>query len=625
MKKILLLCLVVLFALSAAVLAACGTTDGEPSGEPSYQEPSGEENPGEENPGEENPGEENPPLQTFTGITFTNKTVTYDGTEHTISIAGTLPDGAKTEYANNAATNAGTYKAKATVSKEGYQTLELTATLTIEKAAFTGITLESKTVIYDGEEHSLAVEGELPQGTTVRYENNGKTEGGEYTVKAFVENPNYNTLELTAILRIRTLLDAKDIIDGILQRPDAWSFMPDAFLPENMQYSALPEDDFSSFVSVDAIGKRVIGKQMNVVYDILTQVQSILSKADFVFAAGEAIAAAYQTFINDNPDDYSEFTGSITLAGIPLSAKIALQDTASVLLLGNDTVSIELRADSDSGRNTGRIQIAGAVLKYEAGKDFLQLAVNLEISGVKVAWSLEFARTDGAVAGYVYEYYGIGSAAIKTTALITSNDSLTIVTGNKRESDDLLIEAYEEVYSSQTGEMIGGEVTETVKLADFDTLWFPLHTVQGIETVKVENVKNGSNADTVYVNGSADPFATKTIGGFGLDSLSRRYDIEMKEVWYIVATETDGKITYSSEKTAVPMLFVQKKSLSDFADDVTEENDTVLLAALPDTTVITSNFTSMSESYLALKELMTYEEIEAFIGENDPFFSQQQQ
>ena len=177
----------------------------------------------------------------------------------------------------------------------------------------------------------------------------------------------------------------------------------------------------------------------------------------------------------------------------------------------------------------------------------------------------------------------------------------------------------------QTGEMIGGEVTETVKLVDFDTLWFPLHTVQGIETVKVENVKNGSNADTVYVNGSADPFATKTIGGFGLDSLSRRYDIEMKEVWYIVATETDGKITYSSEKTAVPMLFVQKKSLSDFADDVTEENDTVLSAVLPDTTVITSNFTSMSESYLALKELMTYEEIEAFIGENDPFFSQQQQ
>lgn len=48
------------------------------------------------------------------------------------------------------------------------------------------------------------------------------------------------------------------------------------------------------------------------------------------------------------------------IAGIPFSMKIALQDDASVLLLGNETVSVELRADSEQNINIGRIGAAAA-------------------------------------------------------------------------------------------------------------------------------------------------------------------------------------------------------------------------------------------------------------------------
>ena len=621
MKKTLCILCLTLLASLAVFLVACDEPKSPPAEQPSGEQsetPDGEQS---ETPDGEQPGTPEDELQQFTGITFTDKTVTYDGTEHTITVTGTLPDGAQVAYTNNAGTNAGTYDATATLTADNYEALTLRAVLTVQKATFTGITFENDTVIFNDKVHSLAVQGELPQGTAVRYENNGKTAAGEYTVKAILENPNYETLTLTATLYIRSLPDAKAIVDKLLTRPDAWSFMPEVFAPANMAHTALPQTDFASdFVGVQTIGKKAIGKQMNVVYDILNKTQSVLSKADIVFAAGETIAAAYQTFINDNPDDYTEFSGSVTIAGIPFSVKIALQDDASVLLLGNETVSVELRADSEQNINIGRIGAAGAALKYQATDASLKLALDIEISDAKVAQSLEFVREEDAVAGYVYEYYGVGDAAVKTTALISSNDTYTVITGNKRETDDLLIEAYEEVYSSATGAMIGAEVTETVKKVDFDTLWFPLADVQGFTNVKVLDETNGLNADTVYVNNAAVPFESKTIGEPGLDMLSRRYDIEMKEVWYIVR-QTDGEeVTYTKEKALIPMLFVQNKSLEDFADDVTEKNDSVTNAALPDTAPVTGPFTAMQDSYLALKELVTYDEIKDFIGEEDAFF-----
>lgn len=75
-------------------------------------------------------------LEKFTGITFADMTVDFDGEEHEILCEG-VPAGATVEYTNNKATLDGTYKAKAVISKEGYETLTLNATLTINMTAET--------------------------------------------------------------------------------------------------------------------------------------------------------------------------------------------------------------------------------------------------------------------------------------------------------------------------------------------------------------------------------------------------------------------------------------------------------------------------------------------------------
>ena len=53
-------------------------------------------------------------LKEFEGVTFPNKTVTYNGSEFSVTVEG-LPYGADVQYANNKATDAGVYNATATI------------------------------------------------------------------------------------------------------------------------------------------------------------------------------------------------------------------------------------------------------------------------------------------------------------------------------------------------------------------------------------------------------------------------------------------------------------------------------------------------------------------------------
>ncbi|MDE6758566.1 MAG: hypothetical protein K2J89_04735, partial [Clostridia bacterium] len=81
-------------------------------------------------------------------------------------------------------------------------------TLTIYKGTYdmSGIVFEDMSFDYDGEAHSIEIQGSLPDGVSVSYENNGKTEIGNYTVTAKFshEEPNYNDIEpMTATLEIK--------------------------------------------------------------------------------------------------------------------------------------------------------------------------------------------------------------------------------------------------------------------------------------------------------------------------------------------------------------------------------------------------------------------------------------
>ncbi|MBQ9729220.1 MAG: hypothetical protein IJV80_00205, partial [Clostridia bacterium] len=152
-----------------------------------------------------------------------------------------------------------------------------------------------------------------------------------------------------------------------------------------------------------------------------------------------------------------------------------------------------------------------------------------------------------------------------------------------------------------------------------------LSSVSGLNSVKVVlGEKNGLNADSIYVNGSAELFQTMKIGGFGLDTLSRRYDVEMKTVYYVKAVQDEGETKYETVKTSIPMLFVQTKTFSDLGENVLEKNEGAFAA---EPTVSSGLSVVALERFETLKALfdeiqtITYQDLVQFIGTKNPFFA----
>lgn len=141
-------------------------------------------------------------------IEFKNKSFVYDGVPHSIEATG-LPDGVTVSYENNDQTEVGAYTvtAKFHGDYDTYNVIpDITAILEIQKANYdmTSFTFESKTVVYDGNVHSLIAKN-VPEGVKVNYTNNDKIDSGKYLVKASFEGDydHYNTIsEYTAVLTI---------------------------------------------------------------------------------------------------------------------------------------------------------------------------------------------------------------------------------------------------------------------------------------------------------------------------------------------------------------------------------------------------------------------------------------
>ena len=159
------------------------------------------------------------PSYDMNGVSFEDKTVTYDGNAHDIAISGNLPDGVTVKYYLNgeefvAQTNAGEYTvvAKFDGDEVNYNPIaDMQAKLIIEPKAIdmSGVTFENKNVTYDETAHDIAISGNLPDGVTVKYYLEGEefvalTNAGEYTITAkFTVPANHKAIDdMTAVLTI---------------------------------------------------------------------------------------------------------------------------------------------------------------------------------------------------------------------------------------------------------------------------------------------------------------------------------------------------------------------------------------------------------------------------------------
>ena len=140
----------------------------------------------------------------------------YDGLPHSVTLNHALPEGATITYPyGNIFSNAGTYEIIGILSKKGYESKTLTATLSILQAErdVSGVVFEDATLVYNGEMRTIEATN-IPEGLEVSYEYrnystntkvNKVVNAGKYRVIAHFtdENPNYKRIpDKEAILTI---------------------------------------------------------------------------------------------------------------------------------------------------------------------------------------------------------------------------------------------------------------------------------------------------------------------------------------------------------------------------------------------------------------------------------------
>ncbi len=552
----------------------------------------------------------------ITGVTLTDKSFVYDGTEKSLVVSGSLPQTVTVTYTNNKATDAGTYNVTALLRGEGYNDLTLTATLTVTKADITGISAEeNQSVACDGEAKLPEISGTLPSGVTAKFyfnnvlDSDGVSEVGVYSVKIVFSGKNYNEkiLNVTLTIKEKTSLAglANTVISSFGSVPDAWSFFPESFKPENRVTTLTSPIDYSSFVDIDDIPYNGMGKQLNMVYGVMNKMDTALDYVNTVYGAMNVVKGLYSTFLDGNPEDYQSFTGN---AG-PFAFTITLDGSVYNMVASVGPVEVLITSDTENETYGARVQLtATTVLKYEVEENSLKVAVNVLGSASML---LEFTRDEDVVTGTVYEFLTVaGLDLVSTSAMIHIDDTYTTLIGTKGDFLPLSDGRNCEIYKNDTGEYVGAKVREVESVLIYNTYWFPLINVDGINNIKMIEQNNGElNPFTVYINGSSS-FVSTVRSKFGLGS--RHFDIEFKSMYYFTYNEAEE--SYESIELLVPMIFIQQDNLADFEEEFYNENK----AAVPggvSLEVVSTDFAEIEYAYTTL--LPAYDEIKSSITIND--------
>lgn len=492
----------------------------------------------------------------------------YDGNEKSVHIKGNLPEGVNIkQYINNTKTDAGQYIGSVVFNydKVNYNEPKISdCSWEIKKANLTNIAFENYETTYTGGYFEILISGDIPSGVVVSYVNNRGREVGEYVAQAILSGKNYETLILNAKLTISQDFSnfANKILSDLLKIPNPWDFLPNSF---SVEHKLIEQDiDFSTFVSISDIPKNLFGKQMDVVYYTLIDAEEIVQPLESFYGFMNVVVDFYQTFINDNKDNYAQFSKSTD----DYSFDIELSDRDYVMNINYSLAEISLRYNLNDRVCFGTIKLTNSnMLKYEISQDKLILVVN--IADVYLT-KISFERTNNIIYGNLFEFYGNEESNIKTSALIYIDNSYTSIISNKRESDDLKIEGYMEVYDNSTGYLIAAEVKETISNINYDTKWFNLYDISNINTIKVINKQNVLNKNTIYINNNENAIKTKLVGGFSVDMGSRRFDIEMKELYGFKLNRDTNK--YEKMKIEIPMMFVQSEFVDSFSVDFYDSN-----------------------------------------------------
>ncbi len=419
-------------------------------------------------------------------------------------------------------------------------------------------------------------------------------------------------------------VDIKQYLASLL---NGFNLNPYEYIPESMraEYSQnLVDKDFASpdytnFVNVSDIKYGGFGEQWHMIIDNIEQSKNFFNVLSTVEALATTSITAFNNYIDSNPSDTAnyQFRNGIYNVTINFDGTIifyVLDYEATLPIFGAQTIQIALSYNIENSERTGRIQIGDAnALKYEVQENAYKFAIRY--LGVRRAYFEISKDENNNIQGSIFEFLGVDDVAqMKSSAIFYTDGTYLSAVGNK--AGGLLgFKGYiNELYSLETGHLLGYEVRETLSSLVYNTLWFNLNDMGGINNIKVLDEKNDSNNNTIYINNSDTPFAIKKVGGISGKMLSRRFDIEMRTQYYYYYDETNEK--YVEVATKVPMFFVQEENLNTLVSDVLDSNKVNILVNLDSQilTKIQKDYDELIDVFISVQEEMTYEAILDYIG-----------
>lgn len=436
------------------------------------------------------------------------------------------------------------------------------------------------------------------------------TEGGTDAVdfeKAITGNTEYFAIWNETV-------DVKALLAALLE---GYKLDPMSYIPESMRsdFSAnlVNESDivtdYSGFTDISDIALG-FGEQWHMVLDNLNQSMIFFNTLSVVEGLTTASITAFNNYFDKNPADtaHHEFESGTYNVTVDFDGEIivyALDYTANIPALGEQTVQIALAMNVDTAERTARIQIGDAnALKYTIGADYYEFAI--KYLGIRRAMFSVSKDTLGNVSGHIYEYLTAASIEIGSAADFYITDDYVSVVGNKASGMVGFTGTISELYTADNGKMVGYEVNEKLSVVNYDTLWFNLADINGLESIKYDGEK-------FYVNGSASAWQAKK------NTLTRRFDIEMRKQ-YVYSYDAENE-KYVMHEIEVPMIFVQEGNFDTFAADVSSTNGITVSVSVNSTDFakLTSDYDTLIPVFVANKDKMTTDLIIAYIGEKIAF------
>lgn len=428
------------------------------------------------------------------------------------------------------------------------------------------------------------------------------------------------------------VVDVKALLLALL---NGYKANPYSYIPNSMKfdYNANLIDtesiitDYSGNVNVSDITYG-FGEQWHMVLDNIDQSMLFFNTLSVVEALSTTSIVGFNNYFDQNPADtaHYEFENGIYNVSIKFDGEVifyVVDYTADFPVFGTVSAQIALSMKIKNGEKNVRVQIGDSnALTYTVSENHYEFAIKY-LDKRTAIFSIN-RNNNGSVSGKIYEFLYMNDTSLISSAadFYIAGDYVSVV-GNKADGIVGFNNTICEVYDISTGRLIGYEISETQQISgiavNFDTLWFNLNDVTGINTIKYIPKTDTSEAK-LYINGSTDVWKVKLVGGFSLTTLSRRYDIEFRTQY--VTTYDSVANEYVVHKIQVPMIFVQEAYYDTLSDDVKSENESLAVHTAVDSTdlgKLISEYEELIPVFNDNKALYTKELVIAYIGDKITF------